>query len=89
MDYQICRYYRVRRGLVTGTPSRGGQMVLPWLPNGVAVAVPKLSPKRLKFLVAQTVKNPPVMQETWVRSSGQEDPLEEGIIGKDPDAGKD
>ena len=22
---------RVRRGLVTGTPSRGGQMVLPWL----------------------------------------------------------
>ena len=23
------------------------------------------------------VKNPPVMQETWVRSLGQEDPLEE------------
>ena len=29
--------------------------------------------------MAQTVKNPPVMQETWVRSSGQEDPLEEGM----------
>ena len=27
-------------------------------------------------LVAQLVKNPPVMQETWVRSLGWEDPLE-------------
>ena len=30
-------------------------------------------------LVAQTVKNPPAMQETWVRSLGWEDPLEEGM----------
>ena len=28
------------------------------------------------FLVAQMVKNLPAMQETWVRSLGQEDPLE-------------
>ena len=28
--------------------------------------------------MAQTVKNPPAMQETQVRSLGQEDPLEEG-----------
>ena len=27
-------------------------------------------------LVAQTVKNPSTMQETWVRSLGQKDPLE-------------
>ena len=27
-------------------------------------------------LVAQTVKNPPAMQETWVQSLGWEDPLE-------------
>ena len=27
-------------------------------------------------LVAQTIKNPPAMQETWVRSLGGEDPLE-------------
>ena len=27
-------------------------------------------------LVAQLVKNPPTMQETWVRSLGWEDPLE-------------
>ena len=30
-------------------------------------------------LVGQTVKNLPAMQETWVRSLGQEDPLEEGM----------
>ena len=30
-------------------------------------------------LVAQTVKNPPEVQETWIRSLGWEDPLEEGM----------
>ena len=30
-------------------------------------------------LVAQSVKNPPAMQETWVQSLGWEDPLEEGM----------
>ena len=30
-------------------------------------------------LVAQMVKNPPAMRETWVRSLGWEDPLEEGM----------
>ena len=29
-------------------------------------------------LVAQLVKNPPAMGETWVRSLGWEDPLEKG-----------
>ena len=29
--------------------------------------------------VTQTVKNLPAMQETWVRSLGQEDPLEKGL----------
>ena len=29
-------------------------------------------------LVAQMVKNPPAMQETWVRSLGWEDPLDKG-----------
>ena len=28
-------------------------------------------------LMAQTVKNPPTMRETWVQSLGQEDSLEE------------
>ena len=30
-------------------------------------------------LVAQTVKNPPAMRETWVQALGWEDPLEEGM----------
>ena len=30
-------------------------------------------------LVAQLVKNLPAMQEIWVRSLGQEDPLEKGM----------
>ena len=32
-----------------------------------------------ELMVAQMVKNPPVMQETWVWSLGQEDPLEKGM----------
>ena len=30
-------------------------------------------------LVAQTIKNPPEMRETWVGSLGQEDSLEKGL----------
>ena len=29
--------------------------------------------------MAQTVKNVPAMQETWVQSLGREDPLEKGM----------
>ena len=31
-------------------------------------------------LVAQLVKNPPAMRETWVRSLSWEDPLEKGKV---------
>ena len=40
-----------------------------WLPTPVFLASP----------VAQLVKNPPTMQETWVQSLGGEDPLEEDM----------
>ena len=30
-------------------------------------------------MVAQMVKNPPAMQETWVRSLGWEEPLKESM----------
>ena len=33
----------------------------------------------LLFLVAETVKNTPTMQETQIQSLGWEDPLEEGM----------
>ena len=32
-----------------------------------------------KCLVAQLVKNPPAMQEMWIRFFGQKDPLEKGM----------
>ena len=34
--------------------------------------------KAFTFLVAQTVKSLPAIQETWVQSLGREEPLEEG-----------
>ena len=36
-------------------------------------------PRVLSSLVAQMVKNLLAMRETWVRSLGQEDPLEKGM----------
>ena len=33
----------------------------------------------LNSLVAQMVKNPPAVQETWVRSLGRKDPLGKGM----------
>ena len=51
-------------------------------------------PNLLVSLVAQMVKNLPAMQETWILSLGQEDPLEEGMathqcscLGKPMDRG--
>ena len=35
--------------------------------------------QRLDFPSGSVVKNLPAMQEMWVRSLGQEDPLEEGM----------
>ena len=39
----------------------------------------KLFSKDKTSLVAQSVKKPPAMQESWVQSPGQEDPLEKGM----------
>ena len=39
-----------------------------------------LYPEIWASLVAQMVKNLPAMQETWVQSLGQEDPLERGMV---------
>ena len=38
----------------------------------------RIHPSRAS-LVAQTVKNPPAVWETWAQSLGWEDPLEEGM----------
>ena len=39
-----------------------------------------LHPRTPPIFVAQTVKNLPAMQETWVPSLDQEDPLEKGMV---------
>ena len=47
-----------------------------WVPKHTSSDSP--SPTYLwASLVAQLIKNLPAMQETWVRSLGREDPLEE------------
>ena len=46
--------------------------------HGFARSQTRLSGFYFASLVAQTVKNPPAMQEAWVRSLGWEDLLEIG-----------
>ena len=48
----------------------------PPLPRRVIAILPRAS--LWASLVAQLVKNPPAVQETWVRSLGWEDSLEKG-----------
>ena len=43
------------------------------------IAHKKKKKKNWVSLVSQMVKNPLAMRETWVRSLGWEDPLEEGV----------
>ena len=43
------------------------------------LTLPQRQDRFLVSLVAQTVKNLPAMQETWVQSLGEEDPLEKGM----------
>ena len=56
-------------GLLTTSGCRGGVMEA-------------LVPATGFSLVAQLVKNPPAMRETWVRSLGWEDPLEKGTAAQ-------
>ena len=46
--------------------------------NQIARALKPILNKH-KPLVAQIVKNPPAVWETWIRSLGREDPLEKGL----------
>ena len=50
-------------------------------PSTTGALLPGLNPYPLlsASLVAQEVKYTPAMQETWVQSLGQEDPLEKGM----------
>ena len=54
---------------------------IPWtcLVHGVAASGLAEQLSLSPSLVAQSVKNPPTVRETWVRSLGWEDPLEVGM----------
>ena len=47
-----------------------------WLRQAVCGGI---DPPPFNHLVAHRVKSPPAVQETWVRSLGQDDPLEKGL----------
>ena len=66
--------------MVKNPPAKtGGLCLIPW--SGSSPGEGNGKPFRYSWasLVAQLVKNPPAMRETWVQSLGQEDPLEEGM----------
>ena len=71
------------RPLPPQEPAPSGAGAVPWPFSCVRRGASRCSslcvPLCRDPLVAQTVKNPPAMQETWVRSLGWEDPLEEGL----------
>ena len=76
-----------------GNPGNGNSSILAWRipwteePGGLqsrgSQSRTQLSNFTFTFyrasLVAHEVKNPPAMQETWVRSLSQKDPLEKGM----------
>ena len=66
MDREACHAAVSRVAKSSTQPSDWTELIRPSHPLGAS-------------LVAQNVKNPPAMQETWVRSLGQEDPLEKGM----------
>ena len=57
----------------------GGCLVHFW---GYPIRLPKVNFTEFTVwasLVTQTVKNPPALRETWIRSPGWEDPLGKGM----------
>ena len=60
----------------TQQPSNQNKSYHHLLPSSLNYNIPNVQRASLE---AQMVKNPPAMWETWVRSLGGEDPLEEGL----------
>ena len=56
----------------------GDPSSIPWLGRSAGEGIGYPLQYFWSSLVAQLVKNPPAMQETWVRSPGREDALEKG-----------
>ena len=60
------------------TCNAGDPILIPRLGRSTGEGIGCPLPYSWASLVAQLVKNPPAMWETWVRSLGWEDPLEKG-----------
>ena len=64
--------------LVKNLPATGDPSLIPGSGRSVGEGIGYPLQCSWASLVAQLVKNPPTMRETWVRSLGWEDPLEKG-----------
>ena len=71
----------VERSLGGLSRGRAGSLRATWEPGSYRdkAFLICLPGKRAHHLGGSAVKNPPTMQETWVQSWSQEDPLEEGM----------
>ena len=70
--WQVCIYF-------VSMPEFRTTAWKPMLPAWKTMFQPSKKRNYPQALLAQTVKNLPVRQETWVRSLGREDPLEKGM----------
>ena len=60
------------------TSNTGDPRSIPWSGRSAGEGIGYPLQCSWAFLVAQPVKNPPTMWETWVQPLGWEDPLEKG-----------
>ena len=71
--------YKLGLGILFRTNNAGDPSSIPWSGSSQGERIGYPLQYSQAPLVAQTVKNPPAMQETWVRSLGWEDHLEESM----------
>ena len=71
-DSSVCKESACKAGGPGSTPGSGRSA-------GEGISYPLQYSRASWLLVALLVKNPPAIQETWVRSLDWENPLEEGV----------
>ena len=78
--YHLCilEYYMSLKNSSFGVLNSGDPSLIPGLGRSAGEEIGYLVQYSWASLVAQLVKNPPTMRETWVRSLGWEDLLEKG-----------
>ena len=77
----LCQYHTVLMTVALSYSIKSGKLIptAPFFFLKIIFAIWVLQCFHMGLLVAQLVKNPPAMQETWVWLLGKEDPLEKGI----------